>query len=139
MLLNGEVDAAFFVSTHLASHVINLIDSKSVKLMGLERAEAYALLYHYLFLLKVPEGVIDLEANIPSRDLTLIAPTTELVARPDLHPALINLLLEAAKEVHKFGGDFWDKTRALFFHNARAQFNGQPRPKRQMDLKNGGG
>ena len=106
MLLKGEVDAAFFVSTHLAAHVINLIDSKSVKLMGLERAEAYALLYHYLYVLKVPEGVIDFAANIPPHDLTLVAPTTQLVARPDLHPALINLLLMAAKEVHKFGGDF---------------------------------
>lgn len=106
MLLKGEVDAAFFVSTHLAAHVINLIDSKSVKLMGLERAEAYALLYHYLYVLKVPEGVIDFAANIPPDDLTLVAPTTQLVARPDLHPALINLLLMAAKEVHKFGGDF---------------------------------
>ena len=106
MLLGGEVDAAFFVSTHLASYVIKLIDAKSVKLMGLERAEAYALLYHYLYVLKVPEGVIDFEANIPSRDLTVVAPTTQLVARSDLHPALINLLLEAASEVHKFGGDF---------------------------------
>ena len=106
MLLNGEVDVAFFVSTHRAAHVIKLIDSKSVKLMGLERAEAYALLYHYLYVLKVPEGVIDFEANIPARDLTLVAPTTQLVARPDLHPALINLLLEAAKIVHKSGGDF---------------------------------
>jgi len=106
MLLNGEVDVAFFVSTHLAAHVINLIDSKSVKLMGIERAEAYALLYHYLYVLKLPEGVIDLEANIPARDLTLVAPTTQLLARPDLHPALINLLLEAAEIVHESGGDF---------------------------------
>jgi hypothetical protein len=106
MLLNGEVDVAFFVSTHLASHVIKLIDSKSVKIMGLERAEAYALLYHYLYVLKLPEGVIDFEANIPARDLTLVAPTTQLVARPDLHPALINLLLEAAEIVHESGGDF---------------------------------
>jgi len=106
MLLNAEVDVAFFVSTHLASHVINLIDSKSVKLMGLERAEAYALLYHYLYVMKVPEGVSDFEANIPACDLTLVAPTTQLVARPNLHPALITLLLEAAQVVHKFGGDF---------------------------------
>jgi TRAP transporter TAXI family solute receptor len=106
MLLNGEVDVAFFVSTHLAAHVIQLIDSKSVKLMGLERAEAYALLYHYLYVLKVPEGVIDFEANIPARDLTLLALTTQLLARSDLHPAMINLLLMAAKEVHKFGGEF---------------------------------
>ncbi|MDB4442222.1 ABC transporter substrate-binding protein, partial [bacterium] len=106
MLLNGEVDVAFFASTHLADHVINLIDSKSVKLMGLERAEAYALLYHYLYVLKLPEGVIDFEANIPARDVTLVALTTQLVARPDLHPALINLLLGAAEIVHETGGDF---------------------------------
>ena len=106
MLLNGEVDVAFFMSTHLAAHVINLIDSKSVKLMGLERAEAYALLYHSLYVLKVPEGAIDFEANIPARDISLVAPTTELVARPDLHPALITLLLEAAEIVHESGGDF---------------------------------
>jgi len=106
MLSGGEVDAAFFVSTHLASYVINLINSKSVSLMGLQRAEAYALLYHYLYVLKVPEGLIDFAANIPDRDLTLVAPTTQLVARSDLHPALINLLLMAAKVVHKFGGEF---------------------------------
>lgn len=106
MLLNGEVDAAFFVSTHLSPYVTKLIDSKSVNLMGLERAEAYALIHHYLYILKVPEGVIDFAANIPDHDLTLVAPTTQLVARSDLHPALINLLLMAAKIVHKFGGEF---------------------------------
>jgi hypothetical protein len=106
MLLNGEVDVAFFVSTHLADHVLKLIDSKSVKLMGVERAEAYALLYHYLYVLQLPEGVIDLAANIPDRDLKLVAPTTQLVARPDLHPALIYLLLGAARAVHRYGGEF---------------------------------
>lgn len=105
-LLAGEVDVAFFLSTHLADFVIKLIDSKSVTLMGLERADAYALLYHSLYVLKIPEGVIDFKANIPSHDLTLVAPTTQLVARSDLHPALINLLLMAAKVVHKVGGEF---------------------------------
>ena len=105
-ILSGEVDVAFFVSTHLAPHVIKLIDSKSVKLMGLERAYAYALLHHYLYVLKLPEGVIDFEDNIPARDLTLVALTTQLVARSDLHPAVVDLLLMAAKEVHKTGGEF---------------------------------
>ncbi len=105
-LLKGEVDVAFFVSTHRADHILRLIDSKSVKLMGIERAEAYALLYHYLYVLKLPEGVIDFKANIPSRDLKLVAPTTQLVARPDLHPALVYLLLEAARIVHRYGGEF---------------------------------
>jgi hypothetical protein len=54
----------------------------------------------------VPEGVIDFEANIPSRDLTLVAPTTQLVVRSDLHPALVNLLMQAAEEVHESGTEF---------------------------------
>ena len=106
MLMKGEVDVAFFVSTHRAPYIINLIDSKSVKLMGMPRAEAYAFLYKYLYVLRVPEGAIDLEANIPSKDLSLVAPTTQLVARSDLHPALINLLMQAAEKVHKSGTEF---------------------------------
>jgi TRAP transporter TAXI family solute receptor len=106
MLMKGEVDVAFFVSTHRAPYVIKLIDSKSVKLMGMPRAEAYAFLYQYLYLLKVPEGVIDLQANIPSQDLSLIAPTTQLVARSDLHPALVNLLMQATAKVHRSGTEF---------------------------------
>ena len=50
--------------------------------------------------------MIDFEANVPSRDLNLVAPTTQLVARSDLHPALVNLLLMAAEEIHKSGGEF---------------------------------
>jgi TRAP transporter TAXI family solute receptor len=105
-LLNGDVDVAFFVSTHSAPYVAELIDSRSVTLMGMPRAEAYTFLYHYLYLLRVPEGVIDLEANIPSRNLNLVASTTQLVARPDLHPALVNLLMQASDEVHEAGTEF---------------------------------
>lgn len=106
LLLSGEIDVAIFVSTHRTPYVLRLLDAKSVRLMGLERAEAYALLYHYLYILKVPEGVIDFRANTPSRDLKLVAPTTQLVARKDLHPALISLILQAAEEVHETGSEF---------------------------------
>jgi TRAP transporter TAXI family solute receptor len=105
-LLKGEVDVAFFVTTHRSSYLWPLLKSKSITLMGLERAEAYALRYHYLHVLKLPEGVIDFQDNIPSRDLTLVAPSTQLVARSDLHPALIELFLRTAEEVHKSGGGF---------------------------------
>jgi TRAP transporter TAXI family solute receptor len=104
MLLNGKVDVAFFVSTHRAPYFPKLFKSRSIALMGLERAEAYALHYHYLHVGELPEGVLDFETNIPPRDLKLVAPTTQLVARSDLHPALINILLQAAKEIHSKGG-----------------------------------
>jgi TRAP transporter TAXI family solute receptor len=105
-LLSGELDVAIFVTSHRTKYIQQLLGSRSVRLMELKRAEAYAFSYHYLHVLRVPEGVIDFVANIPSRDITLVAPTTQLVARSDLHPALIGLLLEAAKEIHHAGGGF---------------------------------
>src|SRR5205823_6091096 len=42
--------------------------------------------------------------NIPAHDVYLVGPTVELLARGDLHPALCDLLLEAAQEVHGAAG-----------------------------------
>jgi len=38
--------------------------------------------------------------EIPAQDVYLVAPTVELIARIKLHPALVDLLIEAAREVH---------------------------------------
>ncbi|MCK5504745.1 MAG: ABC transporter substrate-binding protein [Thermodesulfovibrionia bacterium] len=100
MLLAGEIDVAAFVTSHHAKYIPQLVKSGKIKLMGIERAEAYALRYKFLHVLVLPEGVIDFKANAPSRDLALLAPTSQLVARSDLHPALIDVLLQAAEEVH---------------------------------------
>lgn len=127
-LLNGGIDVAFFVTTHRSSYFERLLKSKSIKIMGLERAEAYALRYHYLHVLKLPEGVIDFEANIPSRDLTLVAPTTQMVARSDFHPALIDLFIQTAEKVHKSGGGF--ERRGEFPAPKYLDFESSPEAKR---------
>jgi hypothetical protein len=54
----------------------------------------------------LPEGVIDFDLNIPSEDIILLAPAATLVARDDIHPSLVDLLLQAASEVHRSGGLF---------------------------------
>ncbi len=41
-----------------------------------------------------------LGGNLPARDLHSIGPTVQLIARESLHPALSDLLIEAAREVH---------------------------------------
>ena len=106
LLLNGEIDVAFFVANHRTKFILQLFKSRTIALMGLDRAEAYAIRFPYLHVLKLPEGVIDFVANIPPRTLTLVAPTAHLVAHSDLHPALIELLVYAAEEVHYKGGGF---------------------------------
>ncbi len=45
-------------------------------------------------------GAFDLGKNLPSAPIHMVAPTAELVARDSLHPALSDLLIEAAREVH---------------------------------------
>ena len=47
---------------------------------------------------------MDFGRNIPDHDVALIGPTVEIVARPSLHPALSDLLLETATEVHGKAG-----------------------------------
>jgi hypothetical protein len=51
-------------------------------------------------------GAIDLGKNVPAKDVSLIAPMAELIAREDLHPALSDLLIEAARQVHGKPGLF---------------------------------
>ena len=106
LLLAGHIDVAFFVASYRSEYIVQLFRSNAVGLLGIDRAEAYAIRFPFLHVLKLPQGVINFRENIPSRNLMLVAPTAQLVTRSDLHPALINLLLQAAEKVHFKGGGF---------------------------------
>jgi TRAP transporter TAXI family solute receptor len=105
-LVLGELDAGFFVTAPHSPVIQKLLRSKEIKLMSMRRAAAYESRLHYLSGLSLAEGAIDPSENIPSTDIKLIAPTTQLVARADIHAALIDLLLQAATEIHHKGGLF---------------------------------
>jgi len=105
-LVEGEVDAAFFVISADSELVARLLRHPAVQLADFERAEAYARRYRFLSSLELPEGVVDLAENIPHRRVRLLAPAANLVSVSDLHPAIIDLMLQAANEVHRDGGWF---------------------------------
>jgi uncharacterized protein len=46
----------------------------------------------------IPAGLIDLRKEIPSEEIEVIVTTASLVVRPDIHPALIPLLIESARD-----------------------------------------
>ena len=50
--------------------------------------------------LVLPQGVFDIEGNIPPNDVTLLATTNRLLIRDDLHPEIVQLLLRTVSEVH---------------------------------------
>ena len=102
-LADGRVDAAFFVSAALPARLRALIKRPDIHLADFAQADAYQRRYKYLSRINLPQGVLDLSANLPATDMTLVAPTGALVVRDDIHPALIDLLLGAAIEIHRSG------------------------------------
>ncbi|HWI15783.1 MAG TPA: TAXI family TRAP transporter solute-binding subunit [Burkholderiales bacterium] len=100
-LLDGKVDAVFLMGDSATPPTMRkLLQSPGVRLFSFAQADAYVRRYRYLEKLQLPMGVFDLGANTPVHDAYLVGPTVDLVARPDLHPALSDLLIEAAQQVH---------------------------------------
>jgi hypothetical protein len=105
-LRDGRLDVVTLVASPSSNLVQELLRAEGIKLQGFARADAYTRRHRYLSNLTLPEGAVDLNSNLPPTDVTLLAPTANLVAHENLHPALVDLLLEAANEVHGGGGLF---------------------------------
>jgi TRAP transporter TAXI family solute receptor len=103
-LIGGKVDAALFVASPDAPTVRALATAPGVKLANLVQAEAFTRRFPFLTAIQLPRGAIDLAADLPSRDITLLTTTANLVVKSDFHPALGFLLLQAATDVHGRAG-----------------------------------
>lgn len=105
-LVAGSVDAVFLALAPEAPLIQSLLKRPELKLMSLAQAEAYSRRMPYLSHVVLPMGAIDLAANTPASDVHLVAPMAAVVARDDLHPALVGLMVQALQEVHRTGGMF---------------------------------
>jgi TRAP-type uncharacterized transport system substrate-binding protein len=104
-LLAGEIDAAFMMSDSTSSQLMrDLRRRPDIQIFNFSQADAYIRRITYLNKVVLPKGSYDFGMNIPSQDVTLVSPTVELIARSDLHPAISDLLLEVATEVHSKPG-----------------------------------
>jgi TRAP transporter TAXI family solute receptor len=103
-LREGSVDAALFVMGPTAPLLAELLAVPGVRLMSFEQTQAYARRFRYLSPVTLHRGSLDLVRDVPERDVQLVAPAAVLVARKDVHPAVVALLTEAAVQTHR-GGD----------------------------------
>ena len=100
-LVSGKVDAAFLAGDSAQPAVMGkLYRTPNVQFFDFSQADAYTRRFPYLTALVLPMGAFDLGKNLPSAPVHMVAPTAELVARDSLHPALSDLLIDAAREVH---------------------------------------
>ncbi len=107
-LLEGRVDALFSVASVEAGAVRRMLADERLAPISFVRATAYARRFRTLSAVRLPQGIVDLERNLPQADVWLVSPAATLVARETFHPALQDLLLQAADSVHGGGDSFAD-------------------------------
>jgi TRAP-type uncharacterized transport system substrate-binding protein len=105
-LQRGEIAAALFIGQVPFPAVWEALHDASLKLMSLERADAYPRRFPYITKLTLPAGTVDFALHIPPQEVKLIGTKAMLVARDDLSPSITTLLLEAARELHSQQGYF---------------------------------
>ena len=104
--LEGRLDAIVFASAPESLMVQMLLQTPGVGLMDFPQSEAYSRRFAFLSPVVLPRGVVSLAANIPPVDVRLVAPTTALVNLKATHPALLQLFVQAGKQIHGSAGWF---------------------------------
>jgi TRAP transporter TAXI family solute receptor len=105
-LREGKLDAAFFIMGANAPVLENLFSAENIRLFAIDRAAAYRQQHRFLSILTLPEGGMNLPADLPPADTPLLAPAANLVVHEDFHPALAELLLIEARKIHGYAGVF---------------------------------
>jgi hypothetical protein len=103
-ILEGKVDVIMTFAAADNALVQELLRAEGIKLMNFRQAEAYTRLYPALSQVILPKGILDLSKNKPAMDIHLLATTTNLIVRKNLHPAMMFLLLDAAVDIHGDAG-----------------------------------
>ena len=105
-LREGGLDAAFFITGANTPVVRDLFSARDIRLLAIDRPAAFHLQHRFLSLLTLPEGAMNLAADLPPARTILLAGTANLVVSEDFHPALAELLLIEARKIHGDVGVF---------------------------------
>lgn len=116
-LVNGEVDAAILILPAESQKVQKLLRTEGIRLMDMAaEADAYTTRFPSLAKLVLHQGSVELEPSIPATSTTLLATSTTLLVRADLHPALVAALTYAV--VHNPKRGFDKEGDPILFHKA---------------------
>ena len=108
-LKNGQVDAVWIIGVPEATAVQSFLRNPSVRPMSFPLAEAFTRIFPDLTRMTLPQGTIDIERMIPANDVQLIGTKSKVLVRSDLHPEIVQLLLQTMKEVHS-GADLFHRS-----------------------------
>jgi TRAP-type uncharacterized transport system substrate-binding protein len=99
-LRQGNLDVLFLVGPVESPTIRSLLNDTDIRVLSFDRTAAYTNAFPFLSVVKLPEGGINLQNNIPRNDITVLAPTANIVVKSDFHPALVDLMMQTMAEVH---------------------------------------
>jgi TRAP transporter TAXI family solute receptor len=100
-LNSGELDAVFIVAAAEAPVLKKFYEIPGIRLMSFDQADAYARNLPYLSKVSVPRGLLSISHDLPKQDIQVIAATATLVAKENISPAMVSLLLGASYDILK--------------------------------------
>jgi hypothetical protein len=108
-LQEGQADAVWIIGVPEATAVQSFLRNPNVRPMSFPMSEALTRVFPDLARMTLPQGTIDLERIIPSEDVQLIGTKSKVLIRSDLHPEIVQLLLQTMKAVHG-GSDLFHRS-----------------------------
>ncbi len=101
-----EIDAALMVGGIRTSVIQAALADPALELVSLVHADAFAQRYPYLTRRTLHAGAVAFVPLLPAKDIALVSTEAMLAARHDIHPAIVNLLLEVIRDQHDDQGFF---------------------------------
>ena len=99
--MEGGADALIIVSTAWDPIVQTLMRTPGVELMNFKNAEAFDKKDNSLESVRLPAGSISIYPQIPVQDVSLVATTTSVVVKKEMHPDLQLALLMTMKKMNR--------------------------------------
>jgi TRAP-type uncharacterized transport system substrate-binding protein len=106
---DGKVDAVWILGAPDSPSVHSFLGNPNLRMMSFPNAEAFTRIFPELARMVLPQGVIDIDLNVPPNDVQLIGSTTKVLVRSDVHPEIVQLLLQTMIEVHG-GANIFQRT-----------------------------
>lgn len=97
-LRKGEIDALFIVDGFHSPLIQSLLHDPEIQLMDFALSDAYIRQLPYLQKVTIPKASINLSETVPTREISLLATSVNLLVENSLHPAVQWAFLMAAQD-----------------------------------------
>jgi len=105
----NEIDGMFLLAGIESGNAQTLLNTPEIRILNFPVAEAMTRHLDYAEVVTVPRGSIRMSPMHPDQDVHMIATTTNVLIRQNLHPAIQTLLLKAEIDLYRHETAFFDR------------------------------